>query len=62
MAGTQAKGGVKVSFVREKETKNAVRYQEVGDPDKAKIGTLYIKKSTLGGEPYPQDIEVALSW
>lgn len=41
-------------FTVEKETKGAVRYKEVNadgsDTFDAKIGTLYIRKSAMGGK------------
>lgn len=60
---------MKVSMTLERETKGAVRYQEVnhkGEPvqmSHAVLGTMYIRKSgfeDLGY--YPIDIEVDISW
>jgi len=55
-----------VTFALEKETKGAIRYQEVDAqnvPVKAeggaKIGTLYVRKSALNGE-IPQKLKVTL--
>jgi hypothetical protein len=42
----------KLKFAFEKETKGAVRYQEVGDdgaPPFAPVGTLYVRKSAMPG-------------
>lgn len=36
-----------VSFVRDKETKNTVRYNEVGETFDHKIGALYVHKTAL---------------
>lgn len=39
---------VKVEFVRERDTKNTVRYLEVIEPNGVpKIGTLYVQKPTV---------------
>lgn len=38
---------LKVQFVKEKETKNTVRFEEVETDGYVKIGTIYIPKSTL---------------
>lgn len=60
---------IKATFVIEKTTKGAVRYQEVADDDEsnvldfaeAKIGTLYVRKRALPTEP-PRKITVEVSW
>ena len=49
-----------VSFNIEKETKGAVRYKEEGERDDHKIGTLYIRKSAFGDEPFPASIKVTV--
>lgn len=52
---------LKIRFEFERETKNTVRYQEVGnsaDADKA-VGTLYIQKSVLD-DPYPKAVIVTI--
>ena len=62
---TAAKQKLALTFALETPphiTKNAVRYQETGDPDNAKVGTLYMKKSTLGSEPFPKEVSVSFSW
>lgn len=38
---------LKVKFIKEKDTKNTVRFTEVEEEGYAKIGTIYIPKSTL---------------
>lgn len=48
-----------VKFSFEKETKNAVRFQETGDEANHKIGTLYVKKSAFDGK-VPQSITVTV--
>jgi len=53
---------MKISFAYERETKGAVRYQEVtpdGVDDYA-VGTLYVRKTALGKEPYPQALTVTV--
>lgn len=55
-----------VKFVFDKETKGTVRYAEVADdggsqvPGLAVIGTLYIRKSALGGTARPDVLEVTV--
>lgn len=58
---------VTCSFLFERETKGAVRYQEInaqGEPistnDGAKIGTLYLRKSALGSD-IPQKVSVSVT-
>lgn len=54
-----------LNFAMEKETPGTIRYQEVdgdGNPSKGaavKVGTLYIKKATLGSD-IPQRLEVQI--
>ncbi len=38
---------VVVKFIKEKETKNTIRFEEVQEHGYAKIGTIYVPKSTL---------------
>ena len=54
---------MQVRFKLEKETKGALRYQEVDDKDQpieqawAKIGTFYIRKSAFQrGQAFPQTL------
>lgn len=48
-----------LTFKKEKETKNTVRYQEQSDPGKPQIvGTLYIQK-WVGS---PDSIKVTIEW
>jgi hypothetical protein len=50
-----------LEFIKEKETKNTIRYQEVkvGD-EKVVIGPLYIQKSFLP-DKYPENINIKLT-
>ena len=54
-----------VTFEFEKDTKNTIRFKEVlnGPLDVAKIGTVYVPKSTLAALGYQegQKLEVTLS-
>lgn len=55
---------VVVKFKKEKETKNAVRFQEEGTDggeNRGKIGTLYVQKSTFG-KAIPEDITVTIEY
>jgi hypothetical protein len=59
---------MQVRFKLEKETKGALRYQEVDDKGEvieqawAKIGTLYIRKSASErGTAFPQTLRVTVS-
>ncbi len=56
-----------VRFKLEKETKGAVRYEEVDDKGApieqvwAKIGTLYVRKTAFErGEKYPESLRVTV--
>ena len=57
---------IEARFKLEKETKGAVRYQEVdekGEPEhmSAKIGSLYIRKTALErGTSFPQILHVTI--
>ena len=52
-------------FAFEKETKGAVRFQEVGEDGKPafapSIGTLYIRKSALPDGKIPQTLTVTIT-
>lgn len=48
--------GTVVSFVKERETKNTVRYAEQGD--ETVIGTLYVKKAVA--ENLPDEFTITL--
>ena len=51
-----------VEFVKERETKNTVRFQEVENPDgePPAVGTLYIQKWVLKRLDNPERIAVAI--
>ena len=46
-------------FVRERETKNTVRFQEEASGKPPVIGTLYVQRWALG-EPLPQRLTVTV--
>lgn len=48
-----------VLFVFEKETKNTYRFQESGEKETHKIGTLYCKKSVFPMGP-PKELKVTV--
>lgn len=50
-----------VKFVKEKETKNTVRYKEVDGEDGRQnmIGSLYVQKWALGSSP-PSRLRISL--
>jgi hypothetical protein len=48
-----------ISFIRERETKNTIRYAEDADVDPPAIGTLYVQKWLLGDAP-PQKLTVII--
>lgn len=59
-----AGGPLQIEFIKEKETKNAVRYEEEGTnggDNRGKIGTLYVQKSAFGGK-IPDKITVTVEW
>ena len=49
-----------LEFIKEKETKNTIRYQEVKEDGKVVIGPLYIQKSFLP-EKYPENINIKIT-
>jgi hypothetical protein len=55
----------KLKFAFEKETKGAVRYQEVGDDGAPafapQVGTLYIRKSAMPGGKIPKTLIVTIA-
>lgn len=54
-----------LKFTFEKETKGAVRFQEVGDDGAPafapQVGTLYIRKSALPGGKIPKILTVTIA-
>jgi hypothetical protein len=57
---------IKVKFKLDRETKGAVRYQEIndaGEPENVfhKIGTLYLRKTAFGqGNTIPKELSVTV--
>ena len=55
----------KLKFAFEKETKGAVRYQEVGDDGALafapQVGTLYVRKSALPDGKIPKTLVVTIT-
>jgi|TARA_R110001599_G_scaffold29595_4_gene100983 hypothetical protein len=49
-----------LEFVKEKETKNTIRYQEVKDDGEIVIGPLYIQKSFLP-DKIPENIKITIT-
>ena len=49
-----------ISFARERETKNTIRYQEESNGNPPAIGTLYLQKWLLGETP-PVKLQVTVS-
>lgn len=52
---------IKVAFSHLNDTKGTRRYQEDGDPEKHKVGSLYIKKSTAADLGNPDSLQVTIS-
>jgi hypothetical protein len=54
-----------LKFAFEKETKGAVRYQEVGDDGAPafapQVGTLYVRKSAMPGGNVPKVLTVTIA-
>ena len=50
---------LELSFERERETKNTVRYQEEADGKPPVVGTLYVQRWALG-QPVPQWLTVTI--
>ena len=48
-----------LEFIKEKETKNTIRYQEVGEKGDIVIGPLYIQKSFLP-DKIPEKIKITI--
>jgi hypothetical protein len=60
---------MQVRFKLEKETKGALRYQEIDDKGEvieqawAKIGALYVRKSAFErGQAFPQTLRVTVTY
>jgi hypothetical protein len=50
----------KLVFLKEKETKNTIRYQEVKENGNIVIGPLYIQKSFLP-DKIPENIKITIN-
>ena len=48
-----------LEFIKEKETKNTIRYQEVKEGEDIVIGPLYIQKSFLS-DKIPEKIKITI--
>ena len=58
---------MKLDFVLERETKGALRYQQVDNNGKpvttnngAEVGTLYVRKTAFNGSGFPKNLKVTL--
>ena len=49
-----------LTFIREKDTKNTIRYQEVNDGQDVVIGPLYIQKNFLPTN-IPTNIQITIT-
>jgi len=49
-----------LKFIKEKETKNTIRYQEIKEDGQIVIGPLYIQKSFLP-EKVPENINITIN-
>ena len=52
---------ITLEFTTEKETKNAVRFQEVTDLDRGIVGSIYVLKSSLEALDNPTNIVVTIT-
>jgi hypothetical protein len=64
-AHLEALMNTKLKFAFEKETKGAVRYQEVGEDGAPafapQVGTLYVRKSAVPGGKIPKTLIVTIA-
>lgn len=51
---------MKLEFVKDKDTKNTVRYQEVEADGWTKVGTIYIQKAAVAQEKLGEKITVEI--
>lgn len=49
---------MKIRFDKERETKNAVRYQERGEREEHMVGSLYLKKTLASELGKPESVEI----
>jgi hypothetical protein len=65
LTGQEAMMNTKLKFAFEKETKGAVRYQEVGDDGTPafapQVGTLYVRKSAMPSGKIPKTLVVTIT-
>lgn len=62
MAPAKSAPITKLSFTREKDTKNTVRFAEVvPDDDSPIVGTLYVQKHALKALGSPDSLSVSIS-
>jgi hypothetical protein len=47
-------------FVRERETKNTVRYQELAEDGEPVVGSLYVRKAELARLGDPRELAVVV--
>lgn len=52
---------MELEFMIEKETKGAIRYQEVVKEGDAKIGSFYIRKTAFEGKAAPKRLKVVIN-
>jgi len=53
---------ISVRFVKERETKNTIRFQEDHpETEPAKVGTVYVQKHALAQLGHPEEIEVKIT-
>jgi hypothetical protein len=52
---------VTVELVREKETKNTIRFAEDGEEDSRRVGMIYLPKSTVAGLGDPDRIALTVA-
>ena len=50
-----------IEFIKEKETKNTIRFKEVTDKDIVVIGTIYIQKSFFLNK-IPENIKITIEY
>lgn len=53
---------MKIRFVKERETKNTHRFQEmIEENETAVVGTLYVQKSALEELGFPENLELEIT-
>lgn len=51
-----------VKMQMEKETKGAIRFEEIGKEEEKVLRTLYVRKSAFKDGKFPQQISVSVEW